>query len=208
MNITEPTPINHGFWNCAGAEMKVMMVCEKPSRDNGSICFNKPEIALDFWRKNVARARWYDPDKEACVVLCLDIKHNVKVWNLISLGTATASLVHPREVFRPVIAASATACVLMHNHPSGDPAPSQADRDVTAQMNAAAVAVDIELLDHIIVGSPARDPLGRGIYSFNEEYKRMRAEQDARWSAENAARREARKQVRLARKRAKETAAA
>jgi DNA repair protein RadC len=56
----------------------------------------------------------------------------------------------------------------VHNHPSGDPAPSAADVQVTRQLREAAKAVDIELLDHVIVGRPASDPAGRGYYSFRE----------------------------------------
>ncbi|MDI1320148.1 MAG: JAB domain-containing protein [bacterium] len=62
----------------------------------------------------------------------------------------------------------ATAIVCVHNHPSGDPAPSAADVQVTRQLRDAAKAVDIDLLDHVIVGRAAADPLGRGFYSFRE----------------------------------------
>ena len=72
------------------------------------------------------------------------------------------------EVFREAIRQGATAVVCVHNHPSGDPAPSAADVQVTRQLRDAAKAVDIELLDHVIVGRPGADPQGRGYYSFRE----------------------------------------
>jgi DNA repair protein RadC len=63
-----------------------------------------------------------------------------------------ASVVHPREVFRPAISESAAAIILVHNHPSGDPAPSREDRDVTEQLSAAGRLIGIAVLDHVVVG--------------------------------------------------------
>ena len=84
----------------------------------------------------------------------------------ITSGTATSSLAHPREVFRCAIREGATAVVCVHNHPSGDPGPSAADVQVTRQLREAAKAVDIELLDHVIIGRAGADPTGLGHYSF------------------------------------------
>jgi DNA repair protein RadC len=77
-------------------------------------------------------------------------------------------LVHPREAFRAAIQNGATAIVCAHNHPSGDPAPSSADIQVTRRLREAAVAIDIELIDHVVVGEKAADPANRGFYSFRE----------------------------------------
>lgn len=101
-------------------------------------------------------------------VLCLNRKNRLIRRVEISSGTATATVVHPREVFRAVIQASATAFVCAHNHPSGDPAPSTADLHVTRQLREAAKAVDIPLVDHVVVGNVDGDPLARGYYSFRE----------------------------------------
>ncbi|MBL9217252.1 MAG: DNA repair protein RadC [Opitutaceae bacterium] len=101
-------------------------------------------------------------------VLCLNRKNRLLKQVEITSGTATSSLAHPREVFREAIRHGATAIVCVHNHPSGDPAPSAADVQVTRQMRDAARAVDIELLDHVIVGREGADPQGRGYYSFRE----------------------------------------
>ena len=99
-------------------------------------------------------------------VLCLNRKNRLLRRVEISSGTATAALAHPREVFRAAIRESACAVVCVHNHPSGDPAPSAADVQVTRLLREAAKAVDIELLDHVIIGRAAADPLGLGFYSF------------------------------------------
>lgn len=101
-------------------------------------------------------------------VACLNRKNRLLKRVEITSGTATAALAHPREVFRAAIRESATAIVCIHNHPSGDPAPSAADLQVTRQLREAAKAVDIELLDHVILGRPEADPLSRGYYSFRE----------------------------------------
>lgn len=107
-------------------------------------------------------------DVEKFWVLCLNRKNRLLKRVEISSGTATAALAHPREVFRTAIRESASAVVCVHNHPSGDPAPSAPDLQVTRQLREAAKTVDIVLLDHVIVGRPSADPLGRGYYSFRE----------------------------------------
>jgi DNA repair protein RadC len=109
-----------------------------------------------------------NPTQEAFWVIMLDRKNRAIGRVMISLGTLTSSLVHPREVFRPAILASAAAIIAAHNHPSGDPAPSNADIQVTRRLREAAQVIDIELLDHVIVGDPESDPASKGWYSFRE----------------------------------------
>lgn len=86
----------------------------------------------------------------------------------ITLGTVDSTLVSRREVFRGAILASCSGVVVAHNHPSGDPAPSAADVHVTRKLRDAAKILEIELLDHVIVGDVRADPQGRGVYSFRE----------------------------------------
>jgi DNA repair protein RadC len=99
-------------------------------------------------------------------VLCLNRKNRLLRRVEITSGTATNSLVHPREVFREAIREGAAALICAHNHPSGDPAPSAADIQVTRQLREAAKTVCIDLLDHVILGSKTADPTGAGFYSF------------------------------------------
>jgi DNA repair protein RadC len=101
-------------------------------------------------------------------VLCLNRRNRLRKRVEISSGTATAALAHPREVFRCAIREAASAVVCSHNHPSGDPSPSAADIQLTRQLREAASAVDIPMLDHVIIGRRGADPLGRGYYSFRE----------------------------------------
>lgn len=109
-----------------------------------------------------------NPLQEALYVIMLNRKNRPLGRIMITLGTLTSSLAHPREVFRPAVLAGAAAIIVSHNHPSGDPAPSAADVSVTRSLRDAAKVMDIELLDHVIVGDKASDPRTLGYYSFRE----------------------------------------
>jgi DNA repair protein RadC len=85
-------------------------------------------------------------------VLLLNTQNQILRDLQVTRGTLDASLVHPREVFRPAIVESAASVILVHNHPSGDPTPSAEDRAVTRQLRAAGQTIGIEVLDHVIVG--------------------------------------------------------
>ena len=89
--------------------------------------------------------------RESFHVLLLDGRHRLISMDEVSVGTLTASLVHPREVFREAIRNAAAALVLVHNHPSGDPSPSAEDRTVTDRLQAAGQLLGIRVLDHVIV---------------------------------------------------------
>jgi DNA repair protein RadC len=102
-------------------------------------------------------------------ILCLNRKNRLIECVEITSGTASSCLVHPREVFRPAVLHAASAIVCVHNHPSGDPAPSMADIKVTRQLRDAANVMGIDLLDHLIVGRKALDPANTGFYSFSEK---------------------------------------
>jgi len=91
-------------------------------------------------------------DREHFVVLMLDQKNKVIGIHTVSIGSLTASIVHPREVFKPVILSNAAAIILAHNHPSGAPQPSQEDRVLTVRLVAAGKLLGISVLDHVIIG--------------------------------------------------------
>ena len=101
-------------------------------------------------------------DREHFVVLLLDTQNQIIGIHTVTVGTLDASLIHPREIFKPAILANAASVVLAHNHPSGDPSPSAEDRAVTRQLRSAGSLVGIEVLDHIIVGDGSR------YFSFSE----------------------------------------
>ena len=105
-------------------------------------------------------------DHESVRVILLNTKLKVLGIEEITRGTLNESLFHPREAFRPAIGRQAYGVVLVHNHPSGDPAPSVADRRITRQLQQAAELLQIRLMDHVIIGAPAD---GRAPYfSFKE----------------------------------------
>ncbi len=86
-------------------------------------------------------------------VLALDVRHRLKKESVVSVGCLTSSLVHPREVFKEAVAARAAALVLFHNHPSGDPEPSDEDLALTRRLAAAGRLMGIEVLDHVVLGA-------------------------------------------------------
>lgn len=91
-------------------------------------------------------------DREHFVVLMLNTKNKPIGINTVSIGTINSSLVHPREVFKPAILASAAGIILGHNHPSGDTQPSREDREITKRLKEAGDLLGIQVLDHVIIG--------------------------------------------------------
>jgi DNA repair protein RadC len=122
-----------------------------PAPAGGSI--RGPEDVLAHVRE-LRRAR-----REHFVVLLLNARHELQARETISIGTLNASIVHPREVFRPAILHSAASVVLVHNHPSGDPEPSEEDLGITKRLVQVGELVGIGVLDHVIVAA-------RGTVSF------------------------------------------
>ena len=139
------------------------------------LTYNLVSLGEDVQLINPARVAEYvaatfeeNPVVESFVSVFLDRRNRPIAKHLVTVGTLTSTLAHPREVFRAAILANAAAIVISHNHPSGDPSPSAADIQLTRQLKAASLTLDIPLLDHVIVGDAKMDPLGRGIYSFRE----------------------------------------
>ena len=93
-----------------------------------------------------------DRDKEHFWVIGVTAQNAVKFNDLTALGTLTASVVHPREVFRLAISKAVARLIIGHNHPSGDPAPSRDDIAVTQRLKSAGEILGIELIDHVIIG--------------------------------------------------------
>jgi len=105
--------------------------------------------------------------RESFFALHLDGRHRVMGLRLVSTGSLSSAPVHPREVYRPAIREGAAAIVVAHNHPSGEPAPSSMDRQVTERLRQVGELVGIELLDHLVVGADRyfsfADEASRGI---------------------------------------------
>ncbi len=127
---------------------------ERPVLDNA------PAIAGMFGAELRASSR------EVVKVLLLDTKLRLIFQENIAEGSLSECVAHPREIFRPALVHSAYAVVILHNHPSGDPAPSEADRRLTRSLVEAARLLQISLLDHLIIGS--RDGGRLPYFSFRE----------------------------------------
>jgi DNA repair protein RadC len=120
----------------------------------------RPVISSPADVERLLRGRIANLDRENFVVVLLNTKNEVIETSTVSVGTLDASLVHPREVFKPAVRASAASVILAHNHPSGMVEPSREDREVTRRLGEAAGVLGIEVLDHVIVGD--------GYYSMKE----------------------------------------
>jgi len=99
--------------------------------------------------------------KEHVVALYLNARHQELVFETVSIGTLTASLIHPREVFGPALRCSAASVLVAHNHPSGDATPSPEDCDITRRLVRAGELLGVPLLDHLIIAA-------EGYFSFRE----------------------------------------
>jgi DNA repair protein RadC len=103
-----------------------------------------------------------DLKREMFVTLLLTTRHRLLKFETVSVGSLNASIVHPREVFRPAIQAAAASVLLAHNHPSGDPEPSEDDVEMTRRLVATGEMLGIEVIDHVIIGA------GGSYLSFRE----------------------------------------
>lgn len=136
-------------------EFKIMALRECPVPLEMQIC-DTPHKAAEYWQMHVAPHPYFNPECECFVVLLLNTRRRVKGHQLLTIGTMDTILVHPREVFRGAIIGAAAAVVIMHNHPSGDPSPSEADIKVTRDLIRAGQLLRIEVLDHVIIGNQSR----------------------------------------------------
>jgi DNA repair protein RadC len=109
--------------------------------------FNSARQVYEHYRIRLGTAK-----QEEFHVLILDNKHRVIEEKMITLGTLTQSLIHPREIFAPAIELRAASVILIHSHPSGDPKPSQQDIEITKRLSDVGEIMGIKVLDHVIIG--------------------------------------------------------
>ncbi len=120
-------------------------VCSVPLRAGERFC-NSRELYHRY------RARFFSANKEHFFSLHLNSKNQLIREVLVSIGSLSTSVVHPREVFAPAVRDSTASLIFIHNHPSGDPAPSREDRDCTQRLVHAGQILGIRVLDHIVFG--------------------------------------------------------
>jgi DNA repair protein RadC len=137
---------------------RVQFVAEPAEFPAGSPCRSSEDV------QRLARAIYetLDADKEHFVLLVLNNKNRVNGFKVVSTGSLTASLVHPREVWRAALHLCAAAVMFVHNHPSGEPAPSPEDIDITRRLKETGDVLGIRVLHHVVLG------LNR-FYSFSDQ---------------------------------------
>lgn len=143
-------------------EVRVQRLNECP----GSLKVDAPGEALTYWREKITKTPWHDPEKEMLVAIHLNTRYVAIGHTMVSIGTMNECTAHPREIFRPAVATGAYAIIVMHNHPSGDPSPSEADTRLTRRLAEASSILQVGLLDHVIVGTPGNHR--PGYFSFKE----------------------------------------
>ncbi len=131
--------------------LELLAIREIGKRYNNSknpiIKITSAKDVFDYFHENLKNEK-----QENFIVLLLDTKNKIIKDELITKGVLDASIVHPREIFKPAIRNSAHRIILVHNHPSGDPTPSPEDLDITEKMRKSGEELDIRVLDHVIIG--------------------------------------------------------
>ena len=110
----------------------------------------KPEDIYQIMKPIYSQNDELDKEKEQLYMIGLDTRNNIKTIDLISMGTINESLVSPREVYRTALIKNCLSIILVHNHPSQEPEPSQADLEVTKKLKDAGRMIGVNLLDHLI----------------------------------------------------------
>ena len=138
-----------------GVEFKVMRLQE--GQTEVSELMDGPEMVDGYLRKMLPNSVRYNPDVENFIIMFLSARKRVIGFEVISNGILDTLLVHPREVFKPAILMMASSICLAHNHPSGDPTPSEADIKMTRDLIKASQFLKIEIVDHVIMGTATLD---------------------------------------------------
>ena len=120
-------------------------------REQPELPFPKPRISAPNDIHGLLQRQLAYQDREIFCIVVLDARNQVLGVNTVSIGSVSASIVHPREVFRPAILMGASSIILSHCHPSGDPSPSKDDIELTRRLLKAGEILGIEVLDHIII---------------------------------------------------------
>lgn len=126
-----------------------------------------PARIVDYWRKNIPSSSWFSPDQECFVSILLNTRCRITGHVLVALGTLDQVVVHAREVFRAAIINSAHSVVVVHNHPSGDPVPSEADIRISRELQKGGQLLRINVNDSVIIGGDKHASLRELGYLYN-----------------------------------------
>lgn len=140
----------NGIGKVKALQIKAVLELSKrmaQERYQAGIKISKPQTIADYFMEQLRYKR-----QECFVVIFVDTKCKMIGYKIVSEGSLTASIVHPREVYKYAIQKSAHSIIVLHNHPSGDPDPSNEDLQITKRLKSAGEVIGIPLLDHIILG--------------------------------------------------------
>ena len=133
------------------AEFKVLRMREcGPSEPVMGDC---PARIVKYWREHISTAPWFNEEQESFVSIMLNTRCRITGHVLVAIGTLDQVIVHAREVFRAAIVNSAHSVVIVHNHPSGDPNPSEADIRISRELQRSGELLRINLNDSVIIGA-------------------------------------------------------
>ncbi|BFU96776.1 MAG: DNA repair protein RadC [Nitrospira sp.] len=142
--------------NYRAPRYRVTLICEDAEREPSMLIQDSATAA------SILNPYFAGLDREQFLVCGLDAKHGIIGVNVVSIGSLTLAIVHPREVFKPLILMNACAWLCAHNHPSGDVTPSLEDRVLTKRLREAGELLGISLLDHLILANENK-------YSFADQ---------------------------------------
>lgn len=125
-------------------------------RESGLRIEDRDAIRNPYTAVSIAENQIGDSDRENLLIILLDTRHRVIGANIAHIGTVNSLHGSAREIFKPAILSNAAAIILAHNHPSGDPSPSPEDVQMTRELVAAGKILDIEIVDHLVIGEPGR----------------------------------------------------
>lgn len=157
-------PVPHGLWRLSAEDLcvhegvgparaaVVLASLELSRRASAWSSVDRPVIATPEDVVRLCEPQMRGSDKEHFWALALNTKNQLLKVIEVSVGSLNASIVHPRELFKDAVRASAASIVVVHNHPSGDPTPSGADIQLTRRLVRAGDVLGIEVLDHVVVG--------------------------------------------------------
>lgn len=159
-------------WRTAlqGSEFRVTLICnECPTTSDVA---DTPERIEAYLRPQLATSIRYNPDSENFGIVCLNTRRRPIGFTLICNGTLDAVTIRAAEIFKPAILMNAAAIVLFHNHPSGDPSPSEADIKMTRSLISAGTLLGVQILDHMACEcspeNPSDLPLHFRLMEFSE----------------------------------------
>jgi proteasome lid subunit RPN8/RPN11 len=133
-------------------EWKIVSLRECPTPADIQLC-DTPEQAAAYWKMHIEQHPYFNPECECLVVLILNTRRKIKGHYFVSVGTMDTVLCEPKSVFRLAVMASAAGIIVMHNHPSGESSPSQADIQVTRDLIRGGQLLKIDVVDHVVIGN-------------------------------------------------------